>query len=251
MRAHRYVFLALGFVLAATVTAQADDSAAARALVAKAVQAQGGAAQLAKLPAAAAKLKGTFHGQGEAVAFTGEFAAQGSDRLKLALEAEAGGQKFRLVHVLNGDQGWVKFNDDTAALDKEALAEAKEQAYAGWVATLVPLQDPAFSLASLGEVHVDQRPALGVRVSSKGHRDVNLYFDKETGLLVKTETRVKDDASGQEVTEEMFLTDYQDVQGTKQAAKFTIKRDGKPYLESEVSEYQLAEKLDASVFAQP
>jgi hypothetical protein len=251
MRRNRYAFLALGLVLAAAVTAPADDSAAARTLVAKAVHAHGGAAKLAQLPAVSAKLKGTFHGLGEAVAFTGEFAAQGSDRLKLALEAEAGGQKFRLVHVLNGNQGWNKVNEDTAEMDKEDLAEAKEQAYAGWVATLVPLQDRAFTLASLGEVHVDGRPALGVRVSSQGHRDVNLYFDKETSLLVKTETRVKDDASGQEMTEEMFLTDYQDVQGTKQAVKLTIKRDGKPYLESEVSDYQLAEKLDASVFAQP
>ena len=130
------------------------------------------------------------------------------------------------------------------------LAEAKEEAYGEWVATLLPLMDKAFTLAPLGEIRVDQRPAAGVKVSRVGRRDVNLYFDKATGLLVKIEARVKDD-DGQEVTEETFLSDYRDVQGTKQAMKTTVKRDGKPYLESEVTECRLAEKLDDGVFAKP
>jgi hypothetical protein len=248
MRDSRYLFVLFGLVLTA-VTARAED-AAARALVDRAVQAQGGADRLAKWPAVTAKLKGTFHGLGAAVAFTGEFASQGPDRHKVDIEGEAGGEKFRLVQVLNGDKGWVKVNDDTAEMGKEELARAREEAYAEWVATLVPLKDKKFSLASLGEVTLDQRPALGVKVSHKGHGDIELYFDKETSLLVKSETRVKDD-NDQEVTEETFVSDYKEVQGTKQAAKFTVKRDGKPYLEGEVTECQLAEKLDDGVFAKP
>src|SRR5262249_39474359 len=145
-----------------------------------------------------------FHGLGEAVAFSGEFATHGPNRQKIVIEADAGGQKVRFVPVLNGDKGWIKINDDTMDLEKEDLAEVKEEAYAGWVTTLLPLRDRAFTLAPVGEVNIDKRPAQGVKVSSKGHRDVNLYFDKETGLLVKTETRVKDD-DDQEVTEETFL----------------------------------------------
>jgi hypothetical protein len=61
---------------------------------------------------------------------------------------------------------------------------------------------------------------------------------------------VKDD-NDQEVTEESFFSDYKEVQGTKQAMKFTTKRDGKPYLEGEITEYHPAEKLDDSVFAEP
>jgi hypothetical protein len=250
MRHGKYAFLAAGLVLAAMAPARADDDTTVRTLVDKAVQAQGGHDKLAKLPAITAKLKGTFHGLGAAMTFTGELAAQGPDKSKLDIEVDAEGQKFRLVNVLHGDKAWVKFGDDTEELDKEDLAEAREEAYGEWVATLVPLKDKAFRLAPLGEITLDKRPALGVTVSSTGHRDVNLYFDKETGLLVKTEARVKDD-DGQEVTEETFLGEYKDVQGTRQATKFTIKRDGKLYLECEVTEYQLAEKLDDSVFAKP
>jgi hypothetical protein len=80
---------------------------------------------------------------------------------------------------------------------------------------------------------------------------VTLYFDKESGLLVKYESRVKDEGSGQEVNEEHFLSDYKEVQGTKQAGKVVTKRDGKLYLEGEVTDHQLSEKLDAGVFAKP
>jgi hypothetical protein len=249
MRHGKYTFLATGLVLAMAVMTRADDATDARALVDKAMKAQGGEAKLAELPAATIKLKGTFHGLGDAVTITGELATQGSDRQRFVIEGEAGGEKFRIVHVLNGDKGWTKVGDDVEELDKEELAEAKEGAYAEWVATLVPLKEKKFTLATLGEIKIDKRPALGVRVSSKGHEDVNLYFDKETGLLAKSETRVKED--GQEMTEETYFSDYKEVQGTKQAMKFTTKRDDKLYLEVEITEYKLAEKLDESVFDKP
>src|SRR5262249_33308325 len=92
-----------------------------------------------------------------------------------------------------------------------------------------------FRLAPLGEVAVDGRPARGVKVSREGHRDVDLYFDREKSLLVKTQTRVKDD-DGQEVTEETFLSDYKEAQGTNQAMKVVVQRDGELYVESEVPE---------------
>src|SRR5262249_10333111 len=156
-------------------------------------------------------------------------AAQGPDQQKLVIEAEVDGQKFRLVHVLNRDKCWNQLNDDTEELGAEELAEAKEEAYGEWVATLVPLKDKAFSLAPWGEVQGDGRAGEGVKAARKGHGGVNLYYDKETGLLVKTEARVKAD-DGKEVTEETFLSVYQEVQGTKQGMKLPVQRDGKPYL---------------------
>lgn len=248
MRHGRYALL--GACVLAAAAARADDSAEARALVDRALKAQGGAERLAKLPAVSGKLKGIFHGFGDGVPFTGEFAAQGPDRTRLVIEAEAGDQKLRLVHVLNGNKGWVQVNDDTEELDKEALAEAREEAYAEWVATLVPLRDrKRFRLSPLGEIKIDGRPAAGARVSSEGHGDVNLYFDKASGLLVKTEVRRTED--GQEVTEETFLGGYKEVQGTKQATRLTVKRDGETYMDCAISEYRLEEKLDAAVFAKP
>jgi hypothetical protein len=250
MRHGAFVLLAFGMVLAATITVRGGDSTAARALVEKAIEAQGGEAKLSKFAAVTASFKGTFHGLGEAAPLTGELASQGADRQKTVMEMEAGGEKLRIVHVLNRDKGWTKINDDLEELDADDLAEAKEEAHVEWVATLVPLKDRTFQLATVSEVRIDKRPALGVRVSSKGRRDVTLYFDKESGLLVKSESRVKDD-DNQEVTEETFFSAYKEVQGTKQAMRFTVKRDGKLYLEGEFIAYRLVEKLDDKVFAKP
>jgi len=249
MQQIRYAFLPIGLVLAVTVTARADDRAAAQALVDKAIQAHGGKAQLAKFPAVTYQLKGTFHGLGEAFSFTGEVATHGPDLLKFVLETEADDQKVRFVNVLNGTKGWFKFNDHTEKLEKEDLADAKEEAYGEWVASLAPLREKTFVLACVGEVNIDKRPALGVKVSNKGHSDITLYFDKQTGLLVKTETRVKE--YGKEALEETFLSNYKVVQGTRQAMKFTTKRAGKLYMEGDITHYHLAETLDDSVFAKP
>jgi len=117
--------------------------------------------------------------------------------------------------------------------------------------TLIPLKDKAVNLSTLGEIKVDDRPALGVRVSSKGHRDINLYFDKETHLLVKSEMRVKVEATGMEANQETFYGGHKEVGGIKEPMKFVIKRDGKPYLNAEVEEVRRGEKVDDSVFAKP
>lgn len=245
--------LAVGFalVLAAAGPSRAADEAAARAVVDKAIQAHGGEATLAKFPASTIQLKGTIQQGGMPLAFTAEVASQGMKQQRIGIEFEVGGVKFRVIHVLNGDEGWVKINDDTTAMDKDDLAEAQEQAYAGWVATLVPLKDKAYTIEPLGDVQVQGRPAVGVKVSRKERRDVNLYFDKKTHLLVKSETRVKDEESGQEMNEETFLGDYKEIDGVPQAVRLTIKRDGKDYLEAEVVEFKAAEKLDANLFTKP
>jgi hypothetical protein len=248
----RHAVLAFGFLFAFGASARADDAADAKAIVEKAVKAHGGQDKLDKFPGTTVAMKGKVHVMEMAIPFTGEVTTLGADKLKLDIEIEAGGMKFRVVNVVAGDKGWAKMGDATTELDKDQLAEAKEQAYVGWVESLTPLlKDKQFSFATVGEVKVNDKPALGVKVSSKGHRDVDLYFDKETGVLVKREARVKDEGSGQEVTEESFPSEYKDVQGIKHAMKFTIKRDGKLFLEGEATEYTLSEKLPADFFGKP
>ena len=246
-----YAVAALGFVLAVSVPARADDAADARKIVDKAVQAQGGQDKLAKLPGIVVKFKGTFHGMGEGIPMSGTVSTQGPDKVRADIEVEAGGQKIVIVNVLAGDKGWNKIINETKEMSKDEIAEGNEQAYAGWVATLAPLTDKRFKLALIGESEIEKEPALGVKVSSKGHRDVDLYFSKKTGLLVKWETIVKEEGSDKEVTQETFVSDYKDVQGTKQAYKFVVKRASKLFLEGEATDIELFDKLDANTFEKP
>jgi len=257
MRHSRHAILAVGFLVAWVAPLQADDKEA-QAIIAKAIKAQGGAEALAKFPASVTKFKGKLHVMGAALEMIGEVSSQGADKYKMEFSLEeTGGPTFRNVFVLDGDKGWYRFGVDGGPppkggpLPKDKLAEMQEGRYAAWVADLTPLTGKGFTLATPGEVRVHEKTALGVKVSAKGHRDVTLHFDKETGMLVKTESRVKDEATGQDVTAESLLSDYKEVQGTKQAMKFMEKRDGKLFMEYEVTDYKLVDKLGADVFAKP
>jgi hypothetical protein len=234
-----------------------DDQAQARAIVQKAIKAMGGEAKLKKFKAAAWKGKGKVYVLGgEGLDYSGEWAFQGTRHYRVSIEGEVAGQKFQQILVVNGDKGWVKANDMLMDMNKEMLAEQQEQLFSNWAAFVMPLAllDKPFELSLLGEMDVDKRPALGVRAASKGHRDLNLYFDKETGLLARGEFRVKDVQGlqgGKEVTQEFLLSNFQEVDGIKQALKVLVKWDGKPYVDAEISDLKYADKLDDDVFAQP
>src|SRR5438445_725224 len=77
------------------------------------------------------------------------------------------------------------------------------------------VKEKGVELSSLAETKVDGKPAVGVVVKSKGHRDVKLYFDKASGLLVKREHPVVDPSTGKEVVQEVLFRDYQDKDGLK------------------------------------
>ena len=65
---------------------------------------------------------------------------------------------------------------------------------------------------------------------------VTLYFDKETGLLVKREATVKDlGTDDKEVLEEAVISDYKEADGRKYHTRVVVTRDGKTYYGSEVS----------------
>ena len=250
MRLSRRVFALMCLTLLAPGVATADD-AASREIVAKAIENAGGEKLLAKYKASTSKLKGTLQVNGATVAFTGELSLQGANQYRIQIAFVLDGQSISFISVLNRDQGWLKINNDTIDMPAELLAETKESAYSGWVSTLVPLKDKAFQLTPFGEAEVAGRKATGINVTREGHRPVNLFFDKEKLTLVRTESRVRDETTAQEVTEESTYSEYKTVEGTQQAMKVVVKRNGKPHAEIEVEEVKLSEKLDDSVFAKP
>src|SRR5205807_850437 len=139
--------------------------------------------------------------------------------------------------VVAGGKGWRKVNGDGMVLEGDSLDEAKEEVYASWVSTIMPLKNKGFTITSLGDSKAENRELVGVKVAHKGHKDISLFFDKDSGLLIKTLRRAKDtQGSGDEVNQEMIYGDYKDVDGTKLPTKVTIKRDGKKYIEQENSD---------------
>jgi hypothetical protein len=242
---------AVCLVLGGDHSVRAEDKA--RAVIEKAIKAVGGADKLGKYPALTWKSKGTFYGLGQPLEFTAEYFQQGPGKFKNQIEADFNGTKLTRIVILNVDKGWVSMMGNVDDMNEDQMTEAKNSVYTGsMINSLLPLaKDADYKLAPLGEQRVADRPAVGVKVSHKGYRDLSLYFDKETGLLVKSQMRMKDLMSGQEVEEETYLSDYKEMGGVLRHKKHTIKRDGKDYLVAEATEYKGIEKLENSVFDKP
>jgi hypothetical protein len=111
--------------------------------------------------------------------------------------------------VLDGDKGWLNFDGATYDFDKERLDRVQKSIYTDRVCALVTLlKDKGYTLTALGESQVKGKAVLGVKVQSEGKPDVSLHFDKETGLLFKSASRVMDLEREREVLQEVYYFDY-------------------------------------------
>src|SRR5262249_51469496 len=129
---------------------------------------------------------------------------------------------------------------------KEAILDVRHVLEIG---QLVVLQGKKYELNLIGDDKVEGKKVVGIRVSAKNQKDVNLFFDKETGLLAKIEYRTVDPTNGNEVGEERIVTEYmKDKNGVPVPKKVLVKRDGKLLMDAEVVEFEQLEKLDDSVF---
>ena len=241
--------LVLAGLLVATFHSGRAAEPDAKTLVEQAIKAHGGAEELKKAQVSVSQFKGKIQSPVGELEVSGEIASDRDVRQRVAIQVDINGMKVDILTVLKNDGGWAKANDTIVDLNADQIAEAREQTHGHWVATLVPLLGPEYKLAGRGEVKVQDKPAYGVIASRADRRDVQLFFDKETHLLVKTEQRVKDE-SGKELTEESFLSNYQE-KDARQPLKISVRRDDMPYMEAEVTSFQTRDKLEDSLFEKP
>ena len=242
------LLLAGGLFLVPAGMARGQDDV--RSILDRAIKAHGGEEKLAKYRAGRVKTKGRIE-LGGGVEFTEEVAYQAPDKLREALDLEVNGEKVKVVTVINGGKAAITVNGKKLPLNDKLKEALRDSAQLLQMARLLPLRGKGFDLAPLGEVKVNDRPAVGIRVSRQGARDVNLYFDKKTGLLTKVERRAVDPMSGQEFTEERIIKEYQKVDGIAAPKRAVMRRDGERFLDAEVVEVQHLEAIDDGEFNVP
>ena len=243
---------ALGTLLVLADCGRSGDAKDVRAVIDRAVEAHGGAARLAKFKVHTMKGTGKFYGAGDALDFTLAATSHGDKQFHAAIELKILGQDLKIVLVVDGAKGWEKINGDVKDMPADELAEHQEQMHADAVIGLRPLGSRDYQLAPLGEVKVGDHPAVGVRVSRKGRRDVNLFFDKAKGHLVKSEQVIKDiKAGGNEANQVVFYSDYKEFQGTRQPTRILVERDGAKFTDTQVTELRLQENADSGTFDRP
>jgi hypothetical protein len=250
MRRTALTLLALSLFLGLAQTARAAEDEAA-AIVEKAIKAHFPKGLDTKNQGLRTKGKGTLHIMGMDLEFTQEVAVQTPSKFKEVMDLTVMNKTVTVTSVYNGKDAWIRAGDQDVKVTEEILTEFKEAAYSMNMMQGVFLKDKSVKFTLVGEIKVKGKPAIGVTVSRKGNKDINLFFDKETGLIAKVEMRKRDFSTMEEVTEERIITEYQEVDGRKVAKKVEVLRDGKAFLEAEIMEVKILEKVDDSEFVQP
>ncbi|HMF13799.1 MAG TPA: hypothetical protein VKE94_15880 [Gemmataceae bacterium] len=243
--------LASAACLLVAANARADEQADLQKIIDKAIKAQGADKVDKTKKANTFKIKGVVHVMGMDLDFTGDFEFQEPDKIRTVQELTVMGNEIKVVTVVNGDKGWSNIMGNTMELGKDALESAKEDFYAGKVTDLTALKEKGYKLGTLAGKKIDDRETVGISVTHEGHKDIFLFFDKETGMLLAAERQAKDPMGGEEFKQETRFGNYKEVDGVKRPFKINILRNGEKFVEAEVTDYKVLDKLDDSLFAKP
>jgi hypothetical protein len=231
--------------------AVADD--AGRAVVEKAIKAHGGPEKVAKLRVMRVKAEGTITlapGQ-PGLPIVIEDWWQMPDQYKTTSRFELDKKKVSQTQTIDGGTGWIQGAGQVTDMPKDALTEMRKQKFAEDADRLGFLGDKDVEVTALGEAKVGGRASVGVLVKAKDRREVKLYFDKESGRLVKREHTVFDGGTGKDVVQEVVFGDYRDRDGVPHYHTFTASRGGKKFVDLKIVEIEFFDKLDKKVFAKP
>lgn len=222
---------------------------AARAVVERAIQAHGGMERLARNRSDRVRVRGALRADKSIVPFTCDVLVQLPDQFKSVWQMSADARTLTIVRILNGDKSFISVNGQQQNVPPELDAEMRETLHLDRAIRLVPLlNDPAYKLALLGDTKILDRVATGIRVTTSSSKELQLYFDRDTGLLIKTAHNWKG-PGGRAVLQEEFYSDYRNVGGYQRPVKTAIYRDGKRIFQSELLEVNYYDRIDPAQFA--
>ncbi len=228
-----------------------DDEAQVNKILDKAIQALGGQEKLGKAQAFSWKTKGKLTIEGNENDIKTEATVQGIDHYHSVFEGEFNGNPIKGTAILNGDKGWRKFGDQTMDMDADAVKNEKRNVYLMIIpATIVPLKSKDFKVETAADQTVNGKSAAGLKATGPDGKDFTLYFDKESGLPVRLVAKVIG-FNGEEYLQESTYSDFKDYGGIKKSVKVSVKRDGEKFLEGEVTDFKVLDKVPADTFAEP
>jgi hypothetical protein len=228
------------------------DQTETKKLLDRAIKAQGGREKVAKLRAMTWKGKADFEVAGQQISLKHDVSAQGWDQYRLELDLSINGNPQTLVVVQNGNKFWRSVGGNVKDISKDReVSFLRGFLYGMRLPQMLPAvaKDKEVKLSHLGELKVGDHETVGLSISRKGRPDLNIFFDKKSGLPVKSSVRLTV-PGGQEKEFAFLFGEYKDFDGLKHFTKITIHVDDQDYV-TELSEVQAAGELDADVFKQP
>jgi len=226
------------------ISEDAPKGPSAEEVLDKYIQALGGAEQLAKLTSFVAK--GTYEGYDTF-----------HHKVPVDVFAKAPSQRTTVIHTSSGDStrtfdgraGWVAMADQLSqvvALSGGDLNGAKLDADLSFPSRIK--QDLSEWRSDFPAASIDDRDVQVIQGTSDGRTPVKLYFDKQSGLLVRL-VRYNETAVGLNPTQ-VDYSDYRDVSGVKIPYRWVMTwTDGQSTYE--MSMVQPNAPIEAARFAKP
>src|SRR5262245_10443571 len=249
----RQWLVSLAVVFAVAGVAAADDKA--EAIVKKGIEAHGGADNLNKYAAAKYTIKGEVAVMGSDVEFTGDMAHVVPGKFKMNLNFEIMNMKFVMTQVLNGDKfkRTIKIGDNVIPSDDENKDELRIASADQSAQQLTPLLDAkAFTIRAADDEDVNGKKAAVVVATPKTvDREIKMYFDRESGLLVKTGYKALGPGDGgarAEVYKESYFSEFQKVSGIQVPTKLVQNYDGMKFLTATMTDYEVRATIDEKEF---
>lgn len=227
----------------------AGDGDEFSAMIDRAIKAGGGAEKIGKFRAVSFKATAKLADDGvDEVHYMGWF--QDAEHLRVVVGQ---GAKDQDVIVINGGKAWMKVQGGvkTAELPVSEAGELANFFHAVCMPDLLgALKQKPYTLSGLVEGKIDGKPAVGLRVKHAKHEPVLLFFDKMTGLPIKTKVSINS-GTDSERTYELFFRDYKEFQGVKHFTRIEMHYDGKRQGEYHIRELKLLEKIDPGTLDRP
>jgi hypothetical protein len=238
-------------MLAFAAPGGADVQPEVRAVLDKAITALGGNEKLARFHAVSWKGKANLQIGGQEIALVHEGTSSGIDKYRLELELTVGGMSNKVAAAINGDKSWARGNNEPPAeLPKEIADFVKDGMHGIRIVHLLPtFKNKDYQLTHLGELKVGDRTAIGIKATRKDRRDVNMFFDKDTGLPIKTDVGLTT-PDNMETNVEYHFAEFKDFAGVKHFTKITFKVNDQEYV-AELTEVKPEEKVEDSIFEKP
>jgi len=232
----RFLLPALVCVVPAFAQPSADQ------ILEKYVQAIGGQAAYEKVTTRA--MKGSVEMPDDNVTGTAQLYAQAPDRYRLTMDIPGSGV---VETVLDGDHGWEKNPDSGVhAMSRADLETAKRDHHFYRETRLKELYP---KLGAVTPAKVNERPVYMIEAAPATGSAEKLYFDAETGLLLKRDFERITLEDGI-VQYEVFYRDYRDVDGLKLPA--TIEQRSPDYtMILKFAEIRNNAPLETAAFAKP
>jgi hypothetical protein len=220
-------------------------------IIDKALRAHGGAEKLSGLAGFTLKDRSDYPG---ALSWDETLVVQIPGRYRSDRTIRSGGKSSRSLLVLDSDQGWWRSNDVVSPFPAAFVASYQKNTvpYVGPRAILklrARQKNPACRFSTTGDCTIEGHPAVGLRMKLEGGPEETWYFDKDSGLLLQEERRVKQ-FEGEDEVSTILHEDYQTLDGFPIARTVTSRRDGKTTYTRQVLAFQVMTP-EAGEFAKP